>query len=432
MGACASVAPAAFAVGGFLPLKMPRVTALQFMKFNVAAPIAVAGVLLAPTVAHAQDASREMVTTLPEMVVTGKAEDLLGVAPSASKGQASAAEIQSRPFLRRGELLEVVPGVIITQHAGGGKANQYFLRGFNLDHGTDFAIDIEGMPVNQRTHAHGQGYADLNLLIPELVERLDYEKGPYTARNGDLSSAGAAHFILFDALPQGIASLTWGEHNYWRGLLADSFDVGHAGKLTLALEYTYNDGPWVLPEQASRWNGFARYFIGNFDDHFSLTLMGYHGEWQSSDQIPRRAIVDKRLPRFGFVDPRAGGESQRYSLQLDWRRTEGAISTNSGKATGKSLVSKSPAPAGEDVWRASAYGFYYDLDLFSNFTYFLDDPVRGDQFEQAEERFVAGGEAAREWKRSADGQCRHYRRQGAWRFRQRPCALFRGASLDRG
>jgi len=363
------------------------------MKLNPFIHCAAAG--LAFTIAQAQMATP---TTLPEVVITGKAEDLLGTAQTASKGQASAEEIQSRPFVRRGEILEIVPGVIITQHAGGGKANQYFLRGFNLDHGTDFAIDIDGMPVNYRTHAHGQGYADMNILIPELVEQLDYEKGPYTARNGDLSSAGAAHFKLYDYLPHGIASATWGEDNYWRGLIADSFNAG-PGKLTLALEYNYYDGPWVLPEQFSRWNGLARWFTGDKDNHFSITAMGYKGVWQSSDQIPQRAIVDGRIPRLGYVDPRAGGDSQRYSLQLGWRRSEGGSTPEPGKAVGKSLIEKSPivVPTIDDVWRANAYGYYYDLDLFSNFTYFLDDPERGDQFEQAEERWVAGGEAAREW-----------------------------------
>lgn len=340
-------------------------------------------------------------TTLPEMVITGKAEDLLGTAAAASKGQASAEEIQSRPYLRRGEILEVVPGVIITQHAGGGKANQYFLRGFNLDHGTDFAIDLDGMPVNMRTHAHGQGYADLNILVPELVERVDYEKGVYAARNGDLSSAGAAHFKLYDYLPQGIASVTWGEDNYWRGLVADSFGVGRDGHLTLALEYNYADGPWVLPEQFSRWNGLAKYFTGDKDNHFAITAMAYRGEWQSSDQIPQRAIEDGRLPRLGYVDPRAGGKSERYSLQLDWRRTEGTSSApamSDGKTQAKeSKEVKAVTPTGDDVWRANAYAYRYKLDLFSNFTYFLDDPERGDEFEQAEQRWVAGGEVAREW-----------------------------------
>ena len=346
---------------------------------------------------HAQDAATP--TLLETVTVTGKAADLLGTALTATKGQASAAEIQARPYLRRGEILETVPGMVITQHAGGGKANQYFLRGYNLDHGTDFAVSIEGMPVNMRTHSHGQGYADLNILIPELVERLDYEKGTYDVHNGDLSSAGSADFKLFNELPNGIASLTWGENNYWRGLLADTFSVGERGKLTLALEYNTYDGPWVLPEDFNRVNGLARYFHGDADSHVALTAMAYHGEWKSSDQIPQRAIDSGRIPRFGFVDSRAGGDSQRYSLQLNWRRTEGAetVPVTPGKSDGKSAV-VAPAPAsGDNVWKGSVYGFYYDLDLFSNFTYRLDNPERGDQFEQAEERWTIGGELTREW-----------------------------------
>lgn len=346
---------------------------------------------------HAQDATTP--TLLETVTVTGKAADLLGTALTATKGQASAAEIQARPYLRRGEILETVPGMVITQHAGGGKANQYFLRGYNLDHGTDFAVSIEGMPVNMRTHSHGQGYADLNILIPELVERLDYEKGTYDVRNGDLSSAGSADFKLFNELPNGIASLTWGENNYWRGLLADTFSVGERGKLTLALEYNTYDGPWVLPEDFNRVNGFARYFHGDADNHVALTAMAYHGEWKSSDQIPQRAIDSGRIPRFGYVDSRAGGDSQRYSLQLNWRRTEGAetVAVTPGKGDGKSAVETPAAASGDDVWKGSVYGFYYDLDLFSNFTYRLDNPERGDQFEQAEERWTVGGELTREW-----------------------------------
>lgn len=346
---------------------------------------------------HAQDAATP--TLLETVTVTGKAADLLGTALTATKGQASAAEIQARPYLRRGEILETVPGMIITQHAGGGKANQYFLRGYNLDHGTDFAVSIEGMPVNMRTHSHGQGYADLNILIPELVERLDYEKGTYDVHNGDLSSAGSADFKLFNELPNGIASLTWGENNYWRGLLADTFSVGERGKLTLALEYNTYDGPWVLPEDFNRVNGFARYFHGDADNHVALTAMAYHGEWKSSDQIPQRAIDSGRIPRFGFVDSRAGGDSQRYSLQLNWRRTEGAetVAVTPGKNDGKSAVETPAAASGDDVWKGSVYGFYYDLDLFSNFTYRLDNPERGDQFEQAEKRWTVGGELTREW-----------------------------------
>jgi outer membrane receptor protein involved in Fe transport len=179
-------------------------------------------------------------STLDEVVVIGKSSDLLGIAPSASEGVASGQELRARPLLRRGEVLETVPGMVVTQHAGGGKANQYFLRGFNLDHGTDFALTLDGMPLNMRTHAHGQGYADLNLLIPELLDRVDYYKGTYTARNGDLSSAGSADFQLYNVLPANFASLEIGQLGYYRAVAGNTFSTGsepNAGKLTLAGEY---------------------------------------------------------------------------------------------------------------------------------------------------------------------------------------------------
>lgn len=346
-------------------------------------------VLCIPMSAPAQ--TQPPVETLPEVVVEGKAESLLGEAPSASKGQSSAAELQARPFLRRGELLEVVPGMTVTQCAGGGKANQYFLRGFNLDHGTDFGINIDGMPVNMRTHAHGQGYADLNILIPELVEELDYRKGPYFADFGDLSAAGAARFRLWDALPQGIASLTVGEDNFFRALVADSHEWSGASSVpdgkgaaapasksafTYALEYTGYDGPWVLPEDSRRWNGMLRYVWQDATDRLALTAMGYDGRWTSSDQIPRRAIESGLIDRLGFIDPTNGGDSSRYSLMADWTRK-----TDDG-----------------GQWHADAWVSRYDLQLFSNFTYFLDDPVRGDQFEQSESRYLAGATLRRDWK----------------------------------
>jgi len=312
--------------------------------------------------------------TLPELVITGKAEDLLREAATASKGQASSVEIESRPYLRRGEILEIVPGMVVTQHAGGGKANQYFLRGFNLDHGTDFAISIDDMPLNMRTHAHGQGYADLNFIIPELIERVAYEKGVYSARNGDLSSAGSAEFKLVDVLPSGLASVSLGENGYWRGLIADTMEGPDGGLLTFALEGNRNEGPWTLPEDFSRWNGFARYVLGDDDHHVSVAFMSSSTDWRSSDQIPERAIEDGRIPLFGHIDPTTGGESQRHSLGVNFRSNDG-----------------------RDVWRGNLYGLFYELDVFSNFTYFLENPLQGDQFEQAEQRSVIGGQLVREW-----------------------------------
>jgi outer membrane receptor protein involved in Fe transport len=313
-------------------------------------------------------------TSLDEIVVTGKAENLLSQAESSSEGHADFKELAERPFVRRSEILEVVPGMVTTQHAGGGKATQYFLRGFNLDHGTDFAVSVDRMPINMRSHAHGQGYADLNGLLPELVKSVDYTKGTYTARNGDLSTAGSADFVLWDSLPSGIATTEFGEYNYYRGMIADSFDVG-SGKLTLGGEWSSYDGPWDREENFERWNAFARYFQGDEENNISVTGMGYSGSWDSSDQIPRRAVDSGLIGIYGNLDDSNGGDSHRYSLQFDMKTTKGS-----------------------EVTRYSAYGVYYDLDLFSNFTYFLDDPMRGDQFEQQESRYIFGGEIVREWQ----------------------------------
>lgn len=315
---------------------------------------------------HVTGVSAPTVTTFDANVAPGKPENLVRVAPSASSGRASGVELMDRPFLRRGELLEVVPGLIVTQHSGGGKANQYFVRGFNLDHGTDFAIFVDSMPVNNRTHGHGQGYADINFLIPELVEELEYVKGPYFPRFGDFSTAGAARFRLYRELPEGIASFTIGTDNFYRGLLADSVKAGE-GVATFALEYNYYDGPWVMPDELNRWNGFFRYFEGDDDDFFSFTLMGYDSTWNATDQVPDRLVRSGGIDRLGFVDPTVGGESYRYSLSADFKKTG-----DSG------------------VTVASIYAGTYQLDLFSNFTLFLDDPVNGDQFNQFDDRWFVG------------------------------------------
>ena len=236
-------------------------------------------------------------------------------------------------------------------------------------HGTDFNIALDGAPINFRTHAHGQGYADLNFLIPEFIEGLDYFKGPYFAELGDLSSTGGANYRLYHELPQGIASVTYGKNNYYRALLGDSFQLG-PGVLTLGGEYTHEDGPWEKGDDYRKFNGQLTYSRGNEANGWSVTAHGYHGEWNSSDQIAASAISIGLVPFFGSLDDSTGGNSQRYSLQGEWHRADENSTT-----------------------KVSAYGFYYDLDLFSNFTYFLTDTNRGDQFEQADRRWVAGLDA---------------------------------------
>ena len=351
-----------------------KTTSPQIILCGSFASLALLAVAQEPDAASKGEAAA---TKLDEIVVTGKRSDLLGIAPSASEGTASGEELRARPLLRRGEVLETVPGMVVTQHAGGGKANQYFLRGFNLDHGTDFALSLDGMPLNMRTHAHGQGYADLNLLLPELLERVDYYKGTYTARNGDLSSAGSADFHLYNVLPNNFVTAEFGEYGYYRAAAGNTFQTGSgpdSGKLTIAGEYNQYDGPWGLPENFQRWNGFSRYFKGDSDDNVVLTLMGYHGKWQSSDQIPLRAVESGLVDRFGNLNPTNGGNSSRYSFQFDLQRREADTTT-----------------------KLNLYAVRYTLDLFSDFTY-ASDTVHGDQFEQAEKRYVLGGSLSRKWE----------------------------------
>ncbi len=294
---------------------------------------------------------------LEAVIVPGRAADLVGTAGAASQGSVGYVELAARPFLRRGELLEVIPGVVITQHSGGGKANQYFLRGFNLDHGTDFSISADGMPVNLRSHAHGQGYADLNFIIPEFVQSVDYTKGPFAAEVGDFSAAGAASFHLFKSLPQAFAKMEVGENGFARLVAGDTFlSAGHAAT-TLGFEAVHDDGPWKLKENLRRFSGFARHAWTVGGQDFSLTALGYRAEWRSTDQVPRRAVERGLIDRFGNLDSTDGGETERASLSFDWTAKDADSTT-----------------------RFNAYAIYYRLNLFSNFSFFLDDPVNGDQF----------------------------------------------------
>jgi len=299
--------------------------------------------------------------------VQGRADDLIGVAVSAAQGTVGAVELQDRPILRSGEVLETVPGLIVTQHAGGGKANQYYLRGFNLDHGTDFAIFIDDMPLNLPSHAHGEGYSDMNTVIPEFVERINYEKGPYYANIGNYGSAGAAHVEYFKTLPRNFFQAEGGIFGYGRTVFGASHKLG-PGNLLAGGEAYYDNGPWVHPDAYAKFNGLLTYSQGDEANGASIAARAYHGKWNSSDQIPVSAVPLVGL--YGTLDPTDGGHSQRYSLQAE--------------AHGQSANSES---------KISAYVFYYDLDLFSNFTYYLIDPVRGDQFEQQDRRWVAGLDA---------------------------------------
>jgi hypothetical protein len=360
--------------------------------FRRASPLLVAASLVGPsaaaraeepTAAPAEPTPAPVTAPLPELpevVVHGRAQDLLGTATSASQGAIGGEDLQDLPLLRRGELLESVPGMVVTQHSGDGKANQYFLRGFNLDHGTDFAFSVDGVPVNLPSHAHGQGYADLNFLIPELVDAIAFKKGPFYPEVGDFSGAGAADIRLLSTLPEGIANLQLGAFGYARALLADSPAVG-PGTLLYALEYNHYDGPWELPENSNRYNGLLRYRWGRGRDDFTLTGSVYWAPlWHATDQVPQRAIDAGLISRFGAIDPTDGGSTGRAALSFDWTR-RGERSTT----------------------HLSLYGFYYRLNLWSDFDYALD-PTTLDQFEQVDRRFVTGGTLTRSWDRTWGGK----------------------------
>ncbi|MEW5707280.1 MAG: Plug domain-containing protein, partial [Pseudomonadota bacterium] len=318
--------------------------------------------------------------TLEPVEVTASREDLIGTADSANVGTVNRAQLEAHPVYRVGEVLEETPGLILTQHSGEGKANQYFLRGFNLDHGTDLAIFVDGMPVNLRSHAHGQGWSDLNFMIPELVSNLQYKKGSYYPEEGDFAAAGAVHIHYADALPQGVASLGGGSGGYGRLLVADSPKWGE-GHLLYALELFHHDGPWTHPDDYKKVNAVLRYSQGTALNGFNLTAMAYHGAWNATDQVAKRAVDSGLIGRFDALDPTDGGEASRYSLSGAWKRT-----------------------AGNSVTQANAYLVRSKLSLFSNFTYFLDDPVNGDQFEQPDSRVFWGMNASHTWLGNWNGR----------------------------
>ncbi len=313
-------------------------------------------------------AARDTAKLMDSVKVTGRIDDLVGVAGSASEGRVGASELRERPLTREGELLETVPGLIVTQHSGDGKANQYFVRGFNLDHGTDFQTSLDGMPLNMATHAHGQGYTDLNFMIPELVDYLDYHLGVYNAEVGDFGSAGSAEFHLARTL-QPFTTLGAGENGLARLASGGSTHIG-PGDLLVGGEAKEYNGPWQLPEDTRKLSGVARYSWDEGTSNFSILGMAYHNRWNSSDQIPLRAVESGLISEFGQIDSTDGGNTDRYSLSGSWHRV-GAVSI-------------------DDV---QLFAVHSDLNLFSDFGYFLDNPVQGDQFNQVEHRDVFGGSA---------------------------------------
>jgi len=312
---------------------------------------------------------------IEELIVTGTGiKGLQGTAEAASIGTVLADQLQFRPTLRPAEVLETIPGMVVTQHSGAGKANQYFLRGFNLDHGTDFANHIEGAPVNMVTHGHGQGYTDLNFLIPEMIERMVYKKGPYYAEEGDFSSAGSAHIDYATNLNKGrldknTLKVTAGEGNYQRALLTGSKDLNE-DSVSYALESLTNDGPWEVEDGFDKINAVIKYSRGDSEQGQSLTGMYYKADWTGTDQVPVSLVENGGLDRYGSLDPSTGGDTHRYSV--------------SAKAWGQ-LSERTR-------YEATAYGVDYGLNLSGNFTYFAGDQDKGDQVTQFDERKYYGGQ----------------------------------------
>jgi hypothetical protein len=316
--------------------------------------------------AEAQAQSTGASAVLPTVTVTAPA-DLEGQpTDAASERRISGETLNAQPVTRPAEILEAVPGLIVTQHSGEGKANQYFLRGFNLDHGTDIGVWLDGMPINLRTHAHGQGYSDLNFMIPELVDNVLVRKGPYWAQEGDFSSAGAIHISYADRLERNLLSASAGSFGFWRGLAAGSIQAGH-GTLTGAGEIVRYDGPWDIPDAVRKYNGVLRYSDGTADNGLAITAMAYTNSWHSTDQVALRAVDQGLIGRFGTLDPTDGGDSQRYSLSARWSRSDERTTD-----------------------RIEGYFVYSTLNLYNNFTYFLNDPVNGDQFQQSDKRKLMG------------------------------------------
>ena len=331
-------------------------------------PLAYAAAFLCSQAAFAEGAD-----PLPSVVVAASRTSQIGVADSASTGVVTQQQLEARSVYRPAELLEATPGLIVSQHSGEGKANQFYLRGFNLDHGTDLRTSVDGMLVNQRSHAHGQGWTDLNFLIPELSTRLVYSKGPYRADAGDFGAAGTMEVRYAEQLDHGVASIGLGQNGFRRMLLADSPDFG-GGSLLYALEVFRNDGPFTRGDDFRKLNGVLRYSQGSAGNGWNVTAMAYRARWNATDQIPKRAVADGRLGRFDTVDTTDGGGAHRYSLSGAWRADSDAGATT-----------------------VNAYVLANQLELYSNFTYFLDDPVNGDQFAQPDRRVTSAINAEHRW-----------------------------------
>jgi hypothetical protein len=286
--------------------------------------------------------------TISRVVAVGRNANLVGTALSASTGTINQEQIATRPLLRPGEVLEDIPGLIISQHSGGGKANQYYLRGFQLDHGTDLEAELNGVPVNLGTHAHGQGYSDINYLMPELVGYVEFKKGTYFADQGDFAVAGGYQLYYRNTIKP-TTDFTLGDFGYDRFFTADSASLG-AGNLLYAVEIAHDNGSYVMADEYHRYNEVLRYSMSRGASDFAITGIAYNGAFGSTDQIPQRTVNQGLISRFGYEDPTDGGNTYRYALSSQFTHAD---------------------PNGDTKF--NAYGVVSLLNLFSNFTYYQFD-----------------------------------------------------------
>ncbi len=309
-------------------------------------------------------------TTTSEVVVTASRQDLIGQAVTATQGSVTQEELRLRPAYRTGQLLETIPGLVVTIHSGEGKANQYLARGFNLDHGTDIANFFDDMPINRPTNAHGQGYSDLNFIIPELIDGLDYTKGTYFASVGDFGVVASDHMHMADSIANQI-SLSAGTLGNDETFLGGTHQFDDNDRLLAAFDYSHTDGPFTHPDNFQKWAGALRYSHGDAKDGYDLTALYYHGSGNFTTDQPLRAIQEGLIDRFGTLDPSDGTHNERLSLSGHY------------------------AKSGDD-WRftSNAYFIHSRQTLWNDFTHFLDDPINGDQEQQDEDRSTLGGAVA--------------------------------------
>jgi len=271
------------------------------------------------------------------------------------------------------DLLRKVPGLFIAQHAGGGKAEQIFLRGFDADHGTDVSVNVDGMPVNIVSHAHGQGYSDLHFVIPETINNIDFGKGAYYADRGDFNTAGYVDFKTYGALKNSMIKLEGGSFNTKRilGMFNIINDPDNKKNFYLATEYNYTDGPFDVKQNFNRVNIFGKYNQWITDnDYFNIQFSTFNSSWNASGQNPERAINEGIIDRWGSIDPTEGGSTSRSNVQMNF----------------KHIISPS-----EHI-EAMAWYSKYNFNLYSDFTFFLSDPIHGDEIQQKDGRNIYGGE----------------------------------------